>query len=639
LKSATYSFFGMVRSALYTKNSARRLKAKYPFFSESWYLARYPELTTAKETPIEHYFTLGWREGREPHYFFWSDWYKKNLPVTLTDDPLRYFLQTTGDRSLAPHPLFDASFYVSQVEADDRQGGKESRVSQGSPAELWLHYLRRGAVGGLSPHPLFSPRFYLSQVEGEVLAEDALRHYLEVGYIMNLSPSDMFDEAFYKAAYPDVAANNVPGLLHYQLYGQREGRYRSADDDYEKSVGRVAVEPHAGGTAVSFRIKDNSLGDTRLQRVTMLLPRLSARFLTGGPNTALAFIGLLAIALNQVKPVVVRVVATDDSELAAEDVALHLERLIGNELPANFEVQAVSGQALEVWGQGEAFVATTWSTMQALDDAGLITESHKPIYLIQDFEASFYPASTSSVLAKQTYQMPHRPVVNTRWLADFLHSERIGRFAEVNHHQHCLTFWPAINRELFDQTDVNEFQTSAPERVLVFYTRPFTAPRNLFPLGLAALRKAHADGLFDSAKWRFIAIGDLLPPTLIAPGVLLESTPWVSIDDYAKTIRSADVLLSLMASPHPSYPPLEAAVAGARVVTNTWVAKDASQLREVIPSVFPAEPSLPALTAALKLAIKDMLSNSHVKSSHALPTTWQDSFSSVIPKIVEELIA
>jgi hypothetical protein len=59
----------------------------------------------------------------------------------------------------------------------------------------------------------------------------------------------------------------------------------------------------------------------------------------------------------------------------------------------------------------------------------------------------------------------------------------------------------------------------------------------------------------------------------------------------------------------------------------------------VIPSVFPAEPSLPALTAALKLAIEDMLSNSRVKSSHALPKTWQESFLSVIPKIVEELIA
>ena len=51
----------------------------------------------------------------------------------------------------------------------------------------------------------------------------------------------------------------------------------------------------------------------------------------------------------------------------------------------------------------------------------------------------------------------------------------------------------------------------------------------------------------------------------------------LSLTDYAELLRRTAVGLSLMASPHPSYPPLEMAHFGVRTVTNSYTCKDLSK--------------------------------------------------------------
>jgi hypothetical protein len=132
-------------------------------------------------------------------------------------------------------------------------------------------------------------------------------------------------------------------------------------------------------------------------------------------------------------------------------------------------------------------------------------------------------------------------------------------------------------------------------------------------------------------------VGDLLPPTLIAPNIYLESVPWVSFADYAKTIGSADVMLSLMASPHPSYPPIEASVAGAVVVTNTWQAKTKAQLENLLPGVYAVEPTQVALADALVAAAKTSGRAFSTAVQIDIPRNWQDALSQVISTVSGEL--
>ena len=50
-----------------------------------------------------------------------------------------------------------------------------------------------------------------------------------------------------------------------------------------------------------------------------------------------------------------------------------------------------------------------------------------------------------------------------------------------------------------------------------------------------------------------------------------------SLDEYADHLNRAAVGVSLMVSPHPSYPPLEMAEAGVLAITNNYGSKDLSR--------------------------------------------------------------
>ncbi len=625
------------RSAAYLNGSARRLRAQYPFFSEDWYLDRYPGLTLARQSPIVHYFEVGWQEGRQPHYLFWSDWYQgQHLGEKREINPLIHYLSDIDNQAKSPHPLFDPDFYRSQMSRE---------ANDASASQLWVDYLLRGAKLGLSPSAFFDPAFYLKQFTGRsdvVLAqEDALQHYLEVGFRFGLSPSETFDERFYQSAYQDVVVSDTPGLLHYTMYGRAEGRAISARSQLGSDKDQTSrSKPYnqggvvAGIPNIEIKFQDRVGSISGQSRVNLFLPRLSEKFLTGGPNTALALIGLLAIALASDDKGQVRVIALDEEEVNEEQVRAHIRHLIREELPSSFEVVGCLGSPLALSETGEIFFATTWSTAQALNRAGLVDEEHPFWYLIQDFEPAFYPASSASVLAEETYSLPHRPVVNTPWLLDFLVKGNIGRFADPTHQASSLSFWPAIDRKLFTpKTPVASAVDESSSKTLVIYARPTTAPRNLFDIALAGVRSAHASGAFDGEHWDFVAVGDPLPPTLIADDVWLESVPWVSMTEYAQTLCKADVLVSLMASPHPSYPPLEAAIAGCSVVTNTWECKSAKQLAELIPKAHPTQPSILAVSDAVTKAVQSLKSATSPKVKVNLPISWAEAFGPIIDQI------
>jgi hypothetical protein len=195
---------------------------------------------------------------------------------------------------------------------------------------------------------------------------------------------------------------------------------------------------------------------------------------------------------------------------------------------------------------------------------------------------------------------------------------------------------PAVDRTLF--AGGPRASGAAPRR-LVFYARPRN-PRNLFELGLRALRSAAAEGVFDDGDWTFSAIGQELVDLPLSDRHVLRPTPWLAYPDYAAFISGSDVLLSLMLSPHTSYPPLEMAAAGGQVVTNTFGVKTAEALLAISPVIHAAPPEVDALVAALREAVGAVSGRgsstaasapASAAAAPALPATWDEALRDVVP--------
>ena len=59
----------------------------------------------------------------------------------------------------------------------------------------------------------------------------------------------------------------------------------------------------------------------------------------------------------------------------------------------------------------------------------------------------------------------------------------------------------------------------------------------------------------------------------------------LSIEEYAKILQESYAGISLMVSPHPSYPPLEMSVFDVKVITNSYGNKNISDFSENIISI------------------------------------------------------
>ncbi|WP_246752800.1 glycosyltransferase family 4 protein [Sinorhizobium sp. BG8] len=124
-----------------------------------------------------------------------------------------------------------------------------------------------------------------------------------------------------------------------------------------------------------------------------------------------------------------------------------------------------------------AVVATSWASAYAAYNAKC---SGKRFYFIQDFEPFFYPTSTNSLLAENTYRMGFHGITAGRWLADKLTRE----------------FGMKTDHFPFG-CDTAQYRRSAgsERKGIAFYARSHT-PRRAVELGILALEifaKRHPD--------------------------------------------------------------------------------------------------------------------------------------------------
>jgi O-antigen biosynthesis protein len=477
------------------------------------------------------------------------------------------------------------------------------------------------------------------------------------------------EAAWYLLQNPDVAAAGMDAREHYRTSGQAEGRswgLPAAADLARQANWYLLQNPEAAATGVDplqhflrhclqegrpwpgvaptaaeiaadrlpwLRLLNVSVDSALADRpaLNVLLPSLAMKNMSGGPNTAVTI--ACRLAATGIKVRLVSISAPHDGDPSA--FWAHASSLSGDD-PRLHEVELVDafyrGKPFHV-GVNDLFMATAWWTAQAAKYVVRHMRQKRFLYLIQDYESLLHPASTQQALAEETYHFDYLPIINTRLLQEFLTVNRIGRFATPEYASEALTFEPAIDTTLFFPVSADAMARRKRKRLL-FYARPTQGLRNLFELGVAALRKLVNAGIIRSDRWEICGMGEAFEPISLGLNCWLEPLPWQDLTIYAQQMRESDVLLSLMLSPHPSYPPLEMAACGRPAVTTVFGNKDAARLAAISPNIIGVKPTLEGIAGGLLSAIR----RGGVQSEVDLPASWSESLDAIMPRLRDELM-
>ncbi len=363
--------------------------------------------------------------------------------------------------------------------------------------------------------------------------------------------------------------------------------------------------------------------------LNVLSSALTKDGMTGGPNTILNL--AFRVARCGVK---VRLVTTvEASTLEREWFRAHIASLVGGgDLPEVPIVSAADARAPLAIGARDRFMATHWTTAQQLKRVLPLLARPRFFYMIQEFEPSFYAWSSNYALAMETLSLDFWPVFNERVLCDFFVRQKIGRFATDDRVDEQLVFEPAIERRMFHPR--TGAARPGPKRLL-FYARPSNT-RNLFGLGLTALREATRSGVFAEG-WEFLAIGGRggVPEMALSGGHRLRPAPWFGYADYGQFLRDADVLLCPMLSPHTSYPVLEMVACGGVSVTNTFETKTRVMLEGISANILASAPTVETMTADIVAAGERVNRGEVVAAPPLMPQEWGETLDPVARRIVE----
>ncbi|MBI2311652.1 MAG: hypothetical protein HYU77_04020 [Betaproteobacteria bacterium] len=417
-----------------------------------------------------------------------------------------------------------------------------------------------------------------------------------------------------------------------RLLAQRPGRFLADAAGYlERQV------PSAGHFQFLHRLPGpaplNLRTDPALAaraRLNVLVPGITMQSMSGGPNTALNLARRMAG-----HGVPVRLISTDvPLEQDPEPLRAHLAALSGIS-ESSPEVEFACGhdrsRAVAI-GENDVFMGTAWWTVRMIKHALALTRPRQFIYLIQDFEPGFYPWSTEYALALETYGMNFRALINESLLAEYLCAERVGRFADPSFIERCAVFEPAIDgRRFYAEGGAR----AGRQRRLLFYARPTIGRRNLFEISLYALRQAVEGGVFSGEAWEMLFIGETIPDIALGHGITARSAPWMGYDDYADLMRHSDILLSMMLSPHTSYPPLEQAACGGIAVTTSFAGKTADRMRGISPNIVAVPPTAEGIAAGLEEAVRRVRDDRRSLDGINMPRSWDEAFAGVVPKAVE----
>lgn len=457
-------------------------------------------------------------------------------------------------------------------------GFDEDFIICGSDIEICIRAYLRGYVNIYDPHiKLYhyeskSRDSYIPEVDFEMSAF-AYRTYREEGdpyYNCNLD---------YNLTTPTVTNRN-------QFVKMESDVMRSIN---EKNSGAKMPESEVAiAEILKYEFRKSDFSE---KRINLLVPSINPEHVFGGISTALKFFEKLIeesgycsriiltdatpsrTALKQYKDKYTYVKASKDSD-ARHQIVGYSDRYM---------------QSIPV-SENDYFMFTGWWTAYCAQEAYLEftketgIKPNKFINFIQDYEPGFYPWSSRYLLADSTYrnEYPQLAVFNSKLLHEFFIQNGYSFYKEYE-------FDPVLNGKLKEILEKNFGKVNKKKQILV-YGRP-SVDRNAFSIVVSSLKK-WVENQKDIEDWEILSAGEYHLPVELGKGKELVSVGKLTIEQYAQTMLDTYAGISLMSSPHPSYPPLEMSVFGIKVITNNYSNKDLSSFNSNITSVASASPSV-----------------------------------------------
>lgn len=304
-------------------------------------------------------------------------------------------------------------------------------------------------------------------------------------------------------------------------------------------------------------------------RLNLLVPTVNPHQTFGGVATALRLFGEWADALGPDYDR--RIVATDaDIEPAGYEslpdyAPVPFAAGPDNQGRALVDAHEREGGRLDLRAR-DIFVATAWWTA----DFARAFEKNRSrffggarpfVYLIQDDEPNFYGWGSKWALAEATYANGDDTIA-------VINSEELYAHMTAKHkfrHTFCLPY--ALNARIAER-----LRPCPRERIILVYGRPSVA-RNAFEAICEGLRRWQQRDPIRASRWSILFLGEDFDEALAYPVQNARVEGKVSLDAYADYLNRASVGISLMVSPHPSYPPLEMAQAGLATIANAYPGK------------------------------------------------------------------
>ena len=367
--------------------------------------------------------------------------------------------------------------------------------------------------------------------------------------------------------------------------------------------------------------------DFKGKRLNLLIPSLEKEHIFGGISTALNLFEYM------VKNYEFQRIIVTDSKVDNIDIEHFIEYTIDIKSDKSLAKLICPmadrfGKKLDV-GENDYFVATGWWTayiLQSILEWQQKTYDIEPAfyYIIQDFEPGFYQWSSRYSLAESTYKSKFKTkaILNTKILSDFFIEKGYSFYQQAY-------FNPPLNKSLASSASLASKQIRKEPFKMLVYGRPGVG-RNCFEICIGSLQK-FASEYENLHKWEFYSVGEKHQDIMLSPDCKLISLGKLSLDQYQNILESSSVGLSLMVSPHPSYPPIEMAFYGLSVVTNRYENKNLSKFFSNVHSLETLTPSdvVGALTQACRDVEKRNGTPADCKNNYLTEDSWEKAFTSL----------
>jgi hypothetical protein len=358
------------------------------------------------------------------------------------------------------------------------------------------------------------------------------------------------------------------------------------------------------------------LNDNAPKRVNLVVPRFNKTELFGGMATCFIIVTKVAVLFD----LPLRIIIREGSDSKFNINYDNFIRLLKLQMPKEILFHYDSKDAFDI-SPADIFFASSWWTAHTIRQIPCIKRF---FHIIQEVETLFYPNDYNLLLCNKTLNDDHIDfIVNSHYLFEYF------KINIPNIYKNGIPFEPA-----FPLFNAGEFKEKTKYK-LFFYARP-NHPRNLFFFGLKILEKSIELKIINPLEWDIYFIGENLPVIIFPEQMKSINLGMLSWEKYREFLVDVDLTLSLMYTPHPSYPPFDTAASGGVVLTNKYLNKnDFPYSDNVILGDLDEDSMLENMKKAVTLA-QNMEERKKNYVNSKIPHSWETSLSPVMEFIKDK---